>query len=399
MTFDLDSWVPPLYESLHRRPELGMHEHETAKLLASRLEHEGYDVRRGVGGTGVVARLRRGPGPTICARAELDALPILEATGCAFASVTTGVMHACGHDLHLASLVSAAAQLAVHPQFTKGELIIILQPGEELGLGAAAMLDDDLRDLVESPSLLLGQHVTPHAPVGAIVSTPGTAMAAVDTLRITVQGAGGHSSAGGNKRDPVNFVISLSHRLQTIVGRDIGPFDQAVVTIPSIDARSAPGVRALTAEITLSIRTISDRVRESIFARIEQLLRAEAIASDLTVGADGDVQIIHELHVPAVINEPRLLAAVAHTHRENLSLRHISVQPAMASDDFSVLGAGLGCPSAFWFIGSGAPGSKLGYAESQCHTNRYLPHPSTLALGASAMREAILAGLTGHLLD
>ncbi|ANP48392.1 hippurate hydrolase [Streptomyces griseochromogenes] len=395
MTLPLPDWAPALYQALHRGPELGFQEHRTAGLLAEVLGREGFTVTRGIGGTGLAAVLDRGPGPVVAARAELDALPLQERTGAAFASEVDGVTHACGHDLHMAALAGAAAQLASRPDLPPGRIVLVLQPAEELGSGAARMVEDGLADVVPRPDVLLSQHVSAMAPAGVLVSTSGTALAAADTLVVTARAPGGHTGQPDSGPDPVLFAAGLTQRLHTVVGRDVAPFEQAVVSVPGIAAPSAPGLRAPRAAVTVNIRTFEERVRQAVLDRVDALVRAEAAAAGLAFG--DDVQLTHDTHVPRVENDAQVRDRLAAVHRERLSMGHLSVPPALASDDVSLLVRAFGCPAVYWFVGSGEPGGRLGPVRPACHTDAYLPHPATLAVATAAMREALLAGLSGDL--
>ncbi|MEV4616731.1 amidohydrolase [Kitasatospora sp. NPDC049258] len=391
----LPDWAPALYESLHRGPELGFQEHRTAGLLAEVLSREGFAVTRAIGGTGLVAVLDRGPGPVVAARAELDALPLQERTGAAFASEEDGVMHACGHDLHLAALAGAAAQLAGRPDLPSGRIVLILQPAEELGSGAARMVDDGLVEAVPHPDVLLSQHVSAMAPVGVLASTPGTALAAAETLTVTAGAPGGHTGLPDSGPDLVLFAANLTQRLHTVVGRDVPPFEQAVVSVPAMVAPAAPGLRAPSVAVTVNIRTFEERVRELILGRVDSVVRAESAAAGLAFGED--VQLAQHSRVPRVENTARVRDRLAAVHEARLPVRHLTVPPALASDDVSVLVRAFGTAAVYWFVGSGEPGSRLGPVGPACHTDAYLPHPATLAVATAAMREAMLAGLAGDL--
>ncbi|MGY6020855.1 amidohydrolase [Streptomyces spinosirectus] len=395
MTLRLPDWAPDLYQTLHRCPELGFQEHRTAGLLAEVLGREGFTSTRGIGGTGLVAVLDRGPGPVVAARAELDALPLRERTGGDFASEVDGVMHACGHDLHLAALAGAAAQLASRPDLPPGRIVLILQPAEELGTGAARMVEDGLADVVPRLDLLLSQHVSAMAPVGVLASSPGTALAAADTLTVTARAPGGHTGSPDSGPDPVLFAACLTQRLHTVVGRDVPPFEQAVVSVPGMEAPSAPGLRAPCATVTVNIRTFEERVRTTVLGRVDALVRAEAAAAGLSFG--DDVRLTRVTHVPRVENDAPVRDRLAAVHRSRLSMGHLTVPPALASDDVSLLARAFGCPAVYWFVGSGEPGGRLGPVRPACHTDEYLPHPATLAVATAAMREALLAGLAGDL--
>lgn len=384
MTLRLPHWAPALYKSLHRSPELGFQEHRTARLLAEVLSRESFAVTRGIGGTGLAAVLDRGPGPVVAARAELDALPLQERTGAANASEVDGVMHACGHDLHLVALAGAAAQVAARPDLPPGRIVLILQPAEELGSGAARMAEDSLLEAVPRPDLLLAQHVSAMAPAGVLVSTPGTALAAMDTLTVTARAPGGHTGSPDSGCDLVLFAASLTQRLHTVVGCDVPPFEQAVVSVPEIVAPSAPGLRAPCVTLTVNIRTFEEGVREMILGRVDTLVRAEAAVAGLAFG--GDVQLAHGTYVPRVENTAQLRHCLAAVHESQLAMRHLTVPPAFASDDVSVLIRAFGCPAVYWFVGSGEPGGRLGPVRPACHTDEYLPHPATLAVATAAMR-------------
>ncbi|WP_328334803.1 amidohydrolase [Streptomyces sp. NBC_00455] len=395
MTLQLPRWAPALYESLHRAPELGFQEHRTAGLLADVLSREGFAVTRGIGGTGLVAVLDRGPGPVVAVRAELDALPLQERTGADFASGTDGVMHACGHDLHLTALAAASAQLVAGPDLPNGRIVLILQPAEELGSGAVRMNEDGLTEAVPRPDILLGQHVSAMAPAGVLVSTPGPALAAADTLTVTARAPGGHTGSPDSGADPVLFAAGLTQRLHTVVGRDVAPFEQAAVSVPGIVAPSTAGLRAPRAVLTVNIRTFEERVREAVIRRVGDLVRAESAAAGLSFG--GDVRLTHDTHVPRVENSPEVRDRLAALHERRLSVRHLTVPPALASDDISVLARSFGCPSVYWFVGSGEPGGGLGAVRPACHTDTYLPHPATLSVATAALREAMAAALAGAL--
>ncbi|RLV04351.1 amidohydrolase [Streptomyces griseocarneus] len=391
----LPHWSPALYESLHRSPELGFQEHRTTGILADVLSREGFAVTRRIGGTGLVAVLDRGPGPVVAARAELDALPLQERTEAAFASEVEGVMHACGHDLHLAALAGAAAQLAARPELPGGRIVLVLQPAEEAGSGAARMIEDGLVEAIPHPDVLLSQHVSAMAPVGVLASTPGTALAAADTLTVTARAPGGHTGSPDSGPDLVLFAANLTQRLHTVVGRDVPPFEQAVVSVPALVAPSTPGLRAPGVSVRVNIRTFAERVREPILDRIESVVRAEAAAAGLAF--DEDVQLTHDSRIPRVENTPQVRDRLAALHESRLPVRHLTVPPALASDDVSVLVQAFGSPAVYWFVGSGEPGGRLGPVGPACHTDAYLPHRATLAVATAAMREALLAGLAGDL--
>ena len=228
-------WVREIYKNLHRHPELSLEEHQTAKLVTDRLLAFGYEVTR-VGGTGVVGVLASGDGPAVLARADMDALPVTEATGLPYASEVDGVMHACGHDVHVSTLLGAAKLMADGRGAWSGTYIVLFQPAEEVGAGSKAMVDDGLAAKVPRPDVALAQHVMP-LPAGTIATKPGPVLSAADSLKITVYGTGAHGSMPHMSVDPVVLASSIVLRLQTVVSRETRPGEFAVVTVRGLQRR------------------------------------------------------------------------------------------------------------------------------------------------------------------
>lgn len=245
----LDSLLPSLrelYRDLHAHPELSLQETRTAGIVAARLrEQGGWEVTEGVGGTGVVGVLRSGEGPTVLLRADMDGLPVLEATGLPYASVARGtdrdgndvpVMHACGHDMHVTCLLGVTALLAAERDAWRGTVVAVFQPAEEVGRGARDMLADGFAERFPKPDVCLGQHVGPF-PTGVAVTRPGAVMAASDSYRVRLFGRGGHGSTPESTVDPVVLAAAVVMRLQTVVSREVGASQTAVVTVGSIRMR------------------------------------------------------------------------------------------------------------------------------------------------------------------
>ena len=273
-----------LYEDLHASPELSFAEHRTAAILADRLQALGYEVTRGVGGTGVVATLSNGEGPTVLIRADIDALPVNEATGLAYASAVTAindagesvpVAHACGHDMHATWLIGTATVLSGHQDQWNGRLLLVVQPAEEVGTGADAMIDDGLHERFGTPTVALGQHVVP-SPAGTVLHRSGPIMAASDALKITLHGHGGHGSSPHTTIDPVVMAASTVMKLQTIVSRGIDPGATAVVTVGTLHAGTKENIIPDTAVLTLSVRTFEPAVRDRVLASIERIRRGRS---------------------------------------------------------------------------------------------------------------------------
>jgi amidohydrolase len=349
-----------IYRGIHAHPELAFQEKRTAGIVAGRLRDLGYDTMTGIGRTGVAAVLRNGTGPTVLLRADMDALPVREQTGVAYASTVRGIdgegrdvplMHACGHDMHVVCLLGAAAALAADRPSWHGTLLLVFQPAEETGEGARAMIDDGLFGQTGVPDVVLGQHVAP-IPAGMIGLHPAAAFAAADTLRVVLRGQGGHGSRPEDSVDPVVMAAATVMRLQGIVSRELPATESAVVTVGALHAGSAENVIAEEAELLLSVRTFDKAVRATALAAVERIVRAEAAAS----GAAAVPQITPTRYVPAVVNDPvacnRLTAAFA----SRLGLgRVIDPGPATASDDVGLLAAAAGAPCVYWLLGSADP--------------------------------------------
>ncbi|MCH2487549.1 MAG: amidohydrolase, partial [Erythrobacter sp.] len=261
-----------LYRDLHANPELSFEEHKTAAKLAKRMRDLGFEVTEGVGKTGVVSVMKNGEGPTVLLRADMDGLPVVEQTGLPFASevvatpasgVTTGVMHACGHDTHMAGFIGAAQQLVDHKDRWQGTLVMVLQPAEELGLGALAMLEDGLYTRFPKPDYALAFHdAAAPMPAGTIGYTPGYALANVDSVDITVKGVGGHGAYPHTTVDPIVLASNMVMQFQTIVSRNSSPLDPAVITVGSFHAGAKHNIISDEAKLQLTVRSYSDESRK-----------------------------------------------------------------------------------------------------------------------------------------
>lgn len=301
-----------LYLDLHRNPELSLQERRTSTLLAERLKALGYDVTAGVGGYGVVAILRNGAGPTVLLRTDMDALPVEEKTGLSYASTVTTknaagatvpVMHACGHDLHMASWMGTATLMAQHRERWTGTLMLIAQPAEEIGVGASAMLKDGLLTRFPKPSFALAIH-DDVLPAGQIGFTPGYAHAAADAVDITIFGRGGHGAQPENTIDPIVIGARTVLALQTIVARENNPRDPAVVTVGSFQGGTQNNVIPDEVHLLLTVRTYRPEVRKRILSSIERITKAEAMAG----GAPREPLIITKPAANAEYNDPALTA-------------------------------------------------------------------------------------------
>ena len=357
MTASVDRWAD-VYRDVHAHPELGFAETRTAGMAESHLSSMGFEVTAGVGGTGVVGLFRNGPGPTVLVRADMDALPVLEATGLPYASTQVStdpagnqipVMHACGHDMHVACLLGACERLAESPDTWSGTLMAVFQPAEELGAGARAMIADGLFTRFGTPAVVLGQHVAP-LPAGLIGLRVGAAFAAADSLKVTLHGQGGHGSRPEASVDPVVMAAATVLRAQTIVSREIPAGETAVVTIGTLHAGTAVNIIPDRAELGFSIRTFSTDVRDQVLAAIERIACGEAATA--RAPRPPDVELAYSF--PAVINDE---AACARTRPalQSVSPMIVDPGPVTGSEDVGLLASAAGAPCVFWLLGGADP--------------------------------------------
>lgn len=340
-----------LYRHLHAHPEIAFEEHETAALVAKRVRELGYEVTEGVGVTGVVAMLRNGEGPTVLLRADMDALPMPEATGLDYASVKPGVMHACGHDMHITWLIGALEELHRTREQWAGTIMAVFQPAEENGGGAQVMVDDGLFERFGLPDVALGQHVVPLA-AGTVGYRPGPFMAASDAIHVKLFGRGGHGSRPEATVDPVVMAAATVLRLQGIVAREVSPQETAVVTVGAIHAGTVTNIIPAEAELKLTVRSFSSSVRERVLAAIERIVRAEAIAS----GAAQVPEIERIGGYPVLVNDEAAIEKTMAGIRAELGDENVLDQPLiMGSEDFGTFGKVAGVPSCFWFVGGYEP--------------------------------------------
>jgi hippurate hydrolase len=406
---NIDSLLPDLealYKDVHAHPELSMQETRTAGLAADRLRASGYEVTTGVGKTGVVGLLRNGDGPTIMLRADMDALPIKEATGLPYASKVTAkdrdgnmvpVGHMCGHDMHVAWLAGATALLAQAREAWHGTLMAVFQPGEEIAEGAQAMINDGLFDRFPKPAVVLGQHVMVGS-AGTIAGSAGPITSAADSLQIRLFGRGAHGSMPQASIDPVVMAAATVMRLQGIVSREVAATESAVVTIGVLQAGTKENVIPDEALIKLNVRTFDAGVRKRVLAAIERIVNAEAAAS----GAPRPPEITPLDHYPLNINDKQASDRVADAFRAHFSANRVMhTGPAPASEDFGCFGTEWHVPSVFWFVGGTDPAT---YAKAKeagrlndipvNHSPRFAPviHP-TLGTGVETLVVAARAWL------
>jgi amidohydrolase len=360
--------VEALYIDLHSNPELAFQETQTAAKLAAHTKALGFEVTTGVGRTGIVAVLKNGAGPTVMLRTELDALPVAEKTGLPFASTvvvknangsSTSVMHACGHDIHMAAWAGTARLMAEHRDRWRGTLVMVGQPAEEGGGGAAAMLNDGLFTKFPKPDFALSLHDDDTMAAGTIGYHPGAFRAMSDSVTITVYGRGGHAAMPHNTVDPIVLASRIVLTLQTVVSRENNPVDPVVITIGSIHGGTQGNVIPDEVRLQLSVRTYTQEVRRRTLDAIRRVAKGEAEAAgsprapDVSAPGSGGA---------VVYNDPALTRRLAEALKKGLGDESVVEMPAkMTSEDFAQYGL-AGVPSALLHIGAVDP-AKLARAR------------------------------------
>ncbi len=396
-----------LYTHLHQNPELSFQEVQTAKRIASELRAVGFDVTEGVGGTGLVAVMRNGQGPTLLLRTDLDALPVKEQTGKPYASLAIGnnhlgdeglpIMHACGHDVHMTSLVGTARRLSSLKDKWAGTLVLIGQPAEELGLGASAMLDDGLYSRFPKPDYNLAMHVNASQPAGTISYTSGYALANVDSVDIEIKGVGGHGAYPHTTKDPIVLGAYIVTALQTLVSREIDPQAPAVITIGSFHAGSKHNIISNRAHLKLTVRSYSDEVRDTLLNGIRRIAKNQARA----FGLPEDLLPVVEMepnYTPATFNTPALVERVVGAIKAEIGAKNVFAKAAvMGGEDFSQYGRTADkIPSFIFWAGAVDPQvyaqtKEAGEALPSLHSSLFAPDAQrTIITSVEAMSAAAL---------
>lgn len=354
----IDKLLPELeeiYKDIHRNPELSMQEFRTAKIAADYLTKYHYEVSEGIGTTGVVGLMKNGEGPTVMLRADMDALPVAEATGLPYAStkvardkegIEVGVSHVCGHDLHVTWLMGAARLFSEHRDQWKGTLLVVFQPGEEVGLGAQGMIDDGIMERFPKPDIILAQHVMV-GESGTVGYRSGAILSAGNSLKVKIFGRGSHGSQPQTSIDPVIMAAATTMRLQTIVSREIAPKENAVLTIGVLQAGTKENIIPDDATLKLNIRTFDDNVRDHILSAVKRICCAECAASN----APRDPEFTALDSYPVTENDALATKKVAEAFDAQFGDKAFETQPASASEDFSNFGRNWKVPYVFWFIG------------------------------------------------
>ena len=364
-----------LRRDIHRHPELAFDEHRTAALVADKLQAWGYAVERGIGGTGVVGTLVRGSGARrLGIRADMDALPIDEASGAEWSSVHQGVMHACGHDGHTAMLLAAARHLAEQGRLD-GTLQLIFQPAEEGGGGALRMMEDGLFERFPCDAVF-AMHNMPGIAQGRLVLREGAAMASSDYATVTLQGVGGHGAMPQRAADPIVAASSIVMALQTIVSRNIDPLHAAVVTVGALHAGKANNVIPASATLELSVRALDREVRATLERRIKSLVAAQAASFDVTA------QIDWKPGYAVLVNTPAETAFAREVAIELVGAGQVTLQgpPLTGSEDFAFMLERV--PGSYLLIGNGA-GEHAGAGACMVHNPGYDFNDRNVAIGSA----------------
>ncbi len=334
-----------IYRDFHSHPELSMQEVRSPSILAAGARKLGFQVTEHVGKTGVVAVMKNGPGPVLLIRADMDALPVREQTGLQFASTATGklpdgtvtpVMHACGHDTHMTTWIGTARRLAAMKDQWSGTLVMIAQPGEEVGMGAKAMLDDGLFTRFPKPDTMIAFHDSASLPAGVIGVTDGYALANVDSVKIDVKGVGGHGAYPQNTKDPIVLASRIVTALQTLVSRENDPSQPAVVTVGMFHAGTKQNIIPDDAKLELTVRSYTPETRKLLLDGIKRIARGEAIAAGMPEDRMPVVEVSDNMYTPSTFNTETLS-----THLLSLFQQHFGKDRAVASkavmggEDFS----------------------------------------------------------------
>ena len=391
--------IVELYRHFHSHPELSLQEKETAARVAQELKAVGAEVTENVGGTGVVGILKNGEGKTVLLRTDLDALPVTEQTGLAYASQVkvkadageTGVMHACGHDIHITNLIATARWFAAHKDQWKGTLIFLGQPAEERGLGAKAMLDDGLFTKFPKPDYCLALHVDSELETGKVGVRGGYALANTDSVDITLIGKGGHGAYPHTTIDPIVMAAQLILSLQTIVSREVKPIEPCVITVGSIHGGTKHNIIGAECHLQLTVRSYTDEVRKQMHDAIVRKTKAIAAGA----GAP-EPKITFNEGTPAMFNDEKLAARLREVFVRELGPDNVDhPQPEMGGEDFSEYGR-AGVPILMFRLGTIEPArlarmKQLGQSPPSLHSPLYYPDADqALVTGVHTMVAATL---------
>ena len=402
------------YKMLHASPELSHREEKTSAFFATQLRALGYTVtehigkydRPGLTGYGVVAVMKNGDGPTVLVRTDLDALPVEEKTGLPYASTVkakndagqdVGVMHACGHDIHITNMLGTAKVLAQLKEQWHGTLVLIGQPAEETVDGARAMLADGLYTRFPKPDFAIALHDSADVEAGRVVYCPGYAMASSTSIDVVIRGLGGHGSKPEATKDPIVMAAEIILALQTIVSRENSPLDPAVVTVGSIHGGTKRNIIPDEVTLQLTTRTFKEDVRLRIIASIERIAKGVALAAGVPEDRAPIIKVVESENAPALYNDPKLTERVTTAIGRAIGTDNVTkVAPLMGSEDFGRFSLDRQIPAFMFWLGAIEPSRveasrKSGKPLPSLHSSLFEPLPEpTLRTGVRAMTAAVL---------
>ena len=402
------------YKTLHAAPELSHHEEKTAAFFATQLRAMGYTVTERVGkyerpewtSYGVVAVMKNGPGPTVLLRTELDALPVNENTGLAYASKVkmmndagqeVSVMHACGHDIHITNMLGTAKLLSELKDQWRGTLVLIGQPAEEVVEGARAVLRDGLYERFPKPDYVIALHDSADLEAGKVGYTPGFAMASSTSVDIKIRGLGGHGARPESTRDPIVVAAQVIMALQTIVSREDWPLDPVVVTVGSIHGGTKHNIIPDEVDLQLTVRAYKEEVRKRVLASIERITKGIAMAAGIPEDRAPIVKFSETQMTSATYNEPQLTERLAAVFVKALGQENVvKLEPVMMSEDFGFLSLNQKIPATLFTLGAVDPVKVKVSRESRTslpslHSPLFQPLPEpTLRTGIKAMTSVVL---------
>ena len=408
---DLASWLTT-YKNLHTTPELSHREEKTSAFVAGELRKLGFTVTERIGkyqneqwvGYGIVGVMKNGPGPTVLVRTELDALPVEEKTGLPYSStlktkndagLEVGVMHACGHDIHMTSFLGTAKMLTELKSRWSGTLVMLGQPAEETGDGANAMLRDNVYTKIPKPDFAIALHDKPELETGKVGYTPGYAMASATSIDIKIRGIGGHGSAPELAKDPIVVAAQVVMALQTIVSRENSPLDPAVVTVGSIHGGTRYNIIPDEVNLQLTVRTYKEEVRKHVLASIERIVKGVAATAGIPEDRAPIVKIAEGTQ--STYNEPQLIDRLVVAFKQALGEENVVKMPPMrASEDFGYFSLDQKIPATIFWLGASDPekvrqSRASGVPLPGLHSALFAPVPEpTLRTGVKAMTSAVL---------
>lgn len=388
------------YRSLHAAPELSTKEEKTSAFLASRLREMGYEVTERVGkysdpgatSYGIVAVMKNGSGPTLLVRSDMDGLPVVEQTGLPYASANAGVMHACGHDVHMTTLLGAARLLASMKSRWKGTLMLVGQPAEEIGSGAAAMLRDGIYERFGRPDHVIAFHDLAHVPAGKVAYVPGYFMANIDSIDVTIRGVGGHGAMPQTTKDPIVVAAQFVLALQTIVSRERSPLDPVVVTVGSIHGGTKRNIIPDEVNLAMTVRTYKPEVRERVLASIERMAKATALAAGIPEDRAPVITRHENESGDATYNDPELTERLAAALKKALGDDNVvRIDPMMVSEDFGRFGLDRKIAVSMLGLGAADPARLAAGTMPGLHSSSFAPLPEpTLRTGVKGMVAMVL---------